>query len=267
MAASPKIPVTSESDGITEQKKDELDDLTIRVQNAQFIVEQCQAIVDSLSLKVTNLQELLSTANADLSQAYNNKISIDQIAQYALDLKNNSAIAFNQITDANSKSVALAEGANDIITKLIYTAERLAKFSTAIIRKKALNPLISDDIVSQVNTAVKDANDAVALTLTALRSAFTALASGDEAKATISMENDQSGFLYQLLTAKSADTLQNLIHSAYNQSNTDNKILAKAFEIETKNLNTAQSNLGTAQVTLQSLQSGLTAANAAALAS
>jgi len=264
MAASSS---TSKSHGITEQKKAELDDLTIRVQNAQFIVEQCQAIVDSLSLKVTNLQGLLSTANADLSQAHNNKISIDQIVQYALDLKNNSAIAFNQINDANGKSVALAEGANSVITKLIYTAERLAKFSTAIIRKKALNPLISDDLMSKVTMAGNDANNAVALTLISLRSAFTALASGDEAKATISLENDQSGFLYQLLTAESADALQKLLHSAYDQAETNSKILEKALEIETKDLITAQSNLYTAQVTLQSLQSGLTAANAAALAS
>jgi hypothetical protein len=264
MAASS---ATSKSYGITEQKKDELDDLTIRVQNAQFIVGQCQAIVDSLSLKVTNLQGLLSTANADLSQAHNNKISIDQIVQYALDLKSNSAIAFTSINDANSKSVALAEGVNSVITKLIYTAERLAKFSTAIIRKKALNPLISDALVSQVSTAGKDANNAVALTLIALRSAFMALASGDESKANISLENDQSGALYQLLTAESADALQKLLHSAYDQAESDNKILEKALEIETKDLNTAQLNLYTAQVTLQPLQSGLTAANAAALAS
>ena len=267
MAASPTIPVTTKSYGVTEQKKAELDELTIQVLNAQFIVEQCQAVVTSLTAKVANLQGLLSTATADKSQAHNNKILIDQIVQDALDLKNNSAIAFTEITDANSKSKELAEGANSVITKLIYTAERMHKLSTAIIREKALNPLVSDDLVSRVSTAGKDADNAVALTLIALRSAFTALASTGEAETAISLQNDQSGVLYQLLTTENADALQKLLHSAYNQAETDNKILKKALEIETKDLSTAQSNLNTAQITLQSLQSGLAAAGAAAMAS
>ena len=266
MAASPTIPA-SENYGITEQKKAELDDLTIRVLKAQFMVEQCQDVVNALTDKVTNLQGLFSTATADKSQAYSNKILIDQIVQQALDLKNNSATAFTQITGVNSKSKTLAGDANTMITKLIYTAERMNKLSNAIIRKKALNPLISDELISMLSTAGKDADNAVMLTLVALRTAFAALASAGEAEAAISLVNDQSGALYQLLTAENADALQKSLHSAYNQADIDVKILEKALEIETGNLNIAQSDLNTAQITLRSLQSGLSAANAAAFAS
>jgi len=118
-----------------------------------------------------------------------------------------------------------------------------------------------------LSTAGKDADNAVALTLVALRTAFAALASAGEAEAAISLENDQSGALYQLLTAENADALQKLLHSAYNQADTGTKILENALEIETKNLSTAQSDLNKAQIILQSLQSGLSAANAAGLAS
>jgi len=88
--------------GITERKKTELDALTLKVSDAQHDVEQYQAIVTALTEKSNNFLAYLATADNDKTQAYNNKIFIDQTVQSALDLQNNSDIAFGEIVLANA---------------------------------------------------------------------------------------------------------------------------------------------------------------------
>ncbi len=73
---------------------------------------------------------------------------------------------------AKGQTVQVAENINSVINKLIYSAESINKLANLVVRKKAQNPLISDELVSMITTAGTDANNAVAVTLVALKSAF-----------------------------------------------------------------------------------------------
>lgn len=261
--------------GVTEQKKAELDALAILVLDAQHNVQQFQAIVDSLTEKSNTVQGYLATDEGIRTQTYNNKVLMDQMAQSAKDLKSNSKIAIDEMALASIKTKELAPHIKVLIDKLIYAAEILDKLSNIIIRKKAINPLISDDLITMLGTAGKDANDAVAATLVALQSTFAAQASNMETEMALGLEMDQASLFYEFLmsgnpvqeTSDPNKSLYFYLNNAYTVAKAKYKVTEKAFKVVTKQLNDAKTDLNKAQVKLKSLQSGLAAANAAALAS
>jgi len=261
--------------GITERKKAELDALTLQVLDAQHEVEQFQSIVNSLTTKTTNFQGFLTTAENNKTQAYNNKALIDQMVSSALDLQNKSKTALKEAIRANNKAKVLSESMRQIIDKLIYTADLLNKLANTILRQKSLNPLVSDELVSMVGTAGADANNAVALTLVALKATFAAEASNLESEAALALEDYQSAIFYEMLVKtvvnksekEPVKSLKDIFYEAYVNAKADYKRADKAFKITNNQLIGARSALDEAQIKLKSLQLGLGAANAAALAS
>jgi uncharacterized coiled-coil protein SlyX len=259
--------------GITEKKKAELDALTIDVMDAQEEVEQFQAIVTSLTEKMNNFQAFLATAEANREHSLDNRNLFDQLAQSALDLKNNSEIAFNETVEANLRTQKLAQSIKSVIDKLIYSADVINKLNNLITRKKALNPLISDDLVTMIGAAGKDANNAVSLGLIAMKSVFAAQASNMESEAASSLEYLQSIKSYQLLTVAHVPdelpfaSLQKLLYTAYDNAKANYEQIHAACRVISNQLNSANISLSKAQVKLKSLQSSLAAGNAAAFAS
>ncbi|MCW3071444.1 MAG: hypothetical protein JWO44_1334 [Bacteroidetes bacterium] len=275
---------TTKRYGITEKKKSELDARTVAVQDAQYDVAQAQAVVTALTEKQQSFLSFLVTADASRAQALVNRNLVDQLVQSALDLERNSKIAFTEMSQADKSTKDLAKSIKAVIDKLIYSAEIINKLSNLVIRKKALNPLISDELVSMLGTAGNDANNAVALTLVALKSTFAAQAANMESESALVLEYDQSMMLYRALTGLNAETvspktsmnavqkqadtsLKGLLYSVYANSKANYKMAQKANVITTNQLNDATTALNKAQVKLKSLQLGLAAGTAAALAS
>jgi hypothetical protein len=258
--------------GVTEYKKRELDYLSIQVLDAENEVTQLQAIVTSLTQKSATFQSFLAIADANRATALNNKNLVDAVVKNATDLQANSSIAFNEMVIAKAKAVDVAKNTNSVLNKLIYTAESINKLANLVVRKKAQNPLISDELVSMITTAGTDANNAVALALVALKSTFAAQASNQDSEAAATLEYTQSMKLLDVLTINADNdepslSLQHLLHGAYEKSKHD-YIHAQDANNETLNqLNLKTAELKKAQVNLKSLQSGFAAANAAALAS
>jgi hypothetical protein len=265
--------------GITEKKKAELDSLKNQVINAQAIVQQQQVIVNSLNEKATKYQGYLAVADANRTHALSNKNLIDQIIQNAYDLTSNSQNAFAKMTVSSGDASLVAVNISELINQLIYAVEIINKLSNLVIRKKALNPLISDDLIARINTAGTDANNAVALTLIALKSTLAAEASILESEAAITLESKQASALYLSLTSErpastplslqpaASASIRALLYAAYKNSQNAYDKANIANEETTRQLNYATTNLSKAQIRLQSLQSGLAAATAAALAS
>lgn len=270
--------------GVTEHKKAELDALTLEVLDAQQQVDQYQAIVTALTTKLNNFQALQNTAETNREGALNNKNLVDQVVQNFLDLQNTSGVAFNAMVNADLQTKKLAVTVRDVMNKLIFAAEVINKLGTQVVRKKALNPLVSDELVSMMTVAGNDANNAVALMLVALQSTYTAQASNMEAEAAFVLEYYESMEVYRFLSgtdetgqpARNPDgslseaytgSLQQLLHLAYDNAKATYDQMYKATEATTKELSTAQMALSEAQGTLAALQAGLAAGNAAALAS
>jgi hypothetical protein len=265
---------TLQTHGVTEEKKAELDKLSIEIIDAQYNVDQYEAIVASLTEKSRSFGQTLLYQETSRARTLANKNLVDQVIQNAADLKDASETAFKEITIANSGTEAVAIQIKGLVDKLIYAVEVVNKLSTMVIRKKALNPLISDELIAMLTTAGADADNAVALTLVALKSAFAAQASNLESEAVSSLENIQAVKLYQVLTENPPEVagiqkrcLKDLLYKAYEIADTKYDEAYQANKEATRQLNIALTELNQAQVKLRSLQAGLAAANAAALAS
>ncbi|WP_422360471.1 hypothetical protein [Reichenbachiella sp.] len=267
---------TEEKFGITEKKKAELDELQINLIETQHIVDQESAIVASLSTKLTKLEGFLAVAESNKVQALSHRNLVDEVITNAENLKSNSKIAFDEMVSTNEKMETVSSEMKGLIDKLIYSAEIINKLSNLIIRKKAQNPLISDELVAMVGTAGTDANNAVALTLTALKSAFAALSSSVESEASTALQYNQAVDLHKALTGEEEASsgkednqqdkcIRDLLYEAYNHAQDEYDTFHQACMDTTKQLNSAKSKLDKAQVRLSSYQSGMAAAQAAAL--
>lgn len=274
--------------GITERKKSNLDALQIEVLDAQYVVEQESSIVSSLTAKSVKFEGFLAVAEVNKEKALSNRNLVDTVVANSHTLKSNSEIAFGEMEHANEQMKEVAKNTKLLIDKLIFSAELINKLSNTVIRKKAQNPLISDELVSMVGTAGTDANNAVALTLVALKSTFASQDSNIESQAAAELEYKQSKELYTLLTGVDSEekvsaekltmvkkvkldtdkekSIQGLLRKAYDGAKLSYKEMHTACNDLTGQLNSAQSKLDKAQVKLSSLKSGLAAANAAALA-
>lgn len=267
---------------ITARKKAEINALSIKVLDAKYDVEQFQAIVTSLNEKALKYQSFLATAEAKRDKARNNKSILDQLIKDAEGLLASSKIMLDEVVEANTETITLASEVKTVLDDLIYCAELINKLSNIIIRKKSENPLISDELVTMIGTAGKDADNAVALTLVALKSVFTAQASTIESEAASTLEYKQSIKFLALLTGHYAKTdeldmadkqndkdnsLQGLLNAAYNSAKQECLDTEKANQITLNQLSEATNQLNKAQIKLNSLSFGLAAAEAAALAS
>lgn len=267
--------------GIAQKKMAELDKLSNEVLDAQHDVEQFQAIVNSLIEKSEQFQGYLDEATAIRDKAKDNKDQMDKVVQNALSLKNKSNITFEETVLSNEKMKEVSIGMKNLINELIYSVEVINKLSGIIIKKKAKNPLISDELIDLVNTIGKDANNAVSLTLVALQSVYLATDTNIESEGAATMQFRQAVQLYEILTGRTdslegdgkpdedrhSGSLQQLIDEAYAKSKTQYQMYYDAMQEATNQLNKAQILLDKAQAKLSSLQAGLAAANAAALTS
>jgi len=266
--------------GVTERKKQELDDLTQQVLNAQGTVEQLEAIVTSLTTKSNKLLGDLAIADTNKAKALSNKDLLNEVLENLLSLVNNSKTTFNETVLAESKIKTVATEISDLIGKLIFSAEIINKLGNLVVRKKASNPLISDELVTMVATAGTDANNAVALTLVALESVFTSQATTKDSEAALALEVLQAIRLYESATGEDtydeitsdlqlskATSITGLLNKAYVINKNMYEQALAASDDTIKQLNSAKRELSVAEVNLSSLQAGLAAANAAALAS
>lgn len=284
---------TLEKYGITERKKAEIDALTNEVLYAQSEVEQLQAIVDSLTEKSGALQTQLSTDETNKKATLTNQESLEEVIDNVIDVLLNSKITFVGIKKSDKKIREVAISVENVTNKLIYSAEVVNKLSNLVIRKKAQNPLISDELVTMVNTVGTDANNAVALALTALNSVIASQTTTVESEGVMTLEFLQAIRLYEFITGNNLEHEKNkdieaFIEELYKQKKlTINKegslealikeacVLAserydntlKASKKAQKQLGEAQNRLSKETVKLNSLEAGLAAANAAALAS
>lgn len=262
--------------GVTEKKKAELDALNNQVLDAQNEVEQLEAIVNSLTSKTAKFNGYLALATERKDKAIATKKELDALVLKIKALRRNSEVAFDEMVLADEKMKLLAKQVKALIDQLIYSAEVIDKFNNLVIRKKALNPLISDELVDMVNKAGSDANNAVALTMVALKAVFAAQSVSMESEAAAALEYNQAIKLDEIITgtdpqgnpATNRDrSLVALVEDDVKRAKQRYDYYTIADKEATDELSNAQAKLARAQIKLKSLQSGLAAANAAALAS
>lgn len=256
---------------ITEAKKAELDAMLIQIINAQAKVDEKQTILNSLSTKVQVFSQYLKDAETNRTTALSN---LEFVLKIKSEVENLEAQAdFTQITVRNASefSYELISKLSDMVRQLVFAAEVVNKFSNAIVRKKALNPLISNELVELSATMGKDANTAVALSLTALKSAYTANLNSLDAQSTIMLSKSLlDKFVGKLNTSIEMISIDNglvtVLKDIYAGTKENYQQKLDANQSVLKQFSNARTIYDAAASRLASLQAGYAAASAAALA-
>ena len=268
---------------IDDKKKAELDAMQKQVTDAQYDVNELQAIVDSLSAKSSQFTLFLSQAQDSQNTALNNLTMGQDALASVSGVAKSTKLAVKQTEKATlTGNVVSVEMAN-MINKLVYTIEFVDKVAQQVSNQKASNPLISAQLVSFLTKANSDANAAFASALTALQSCYAADATLKEASKVTVLENIQAHTLKATMEHKAGDVpssevsdkwvishqvdgLLPLLTKRYQASQTAYQVALSDNNAVTAELNTAQKQLATATTELASLQAGLAAATAAAYA-
>jgi predicted nucleic acid-binding Zn-ribbon protein len=249
---------------ITEAKKAMLDNLAKEAADAQYEVEKYQAKVSALADDVERCREFLADAEGMRSKAKSNRDLLDQLIKQIADLQSQSEIANEAMVKDAYKTTDSFKTLNEVMQKLVYSGSLVNKLFTTVTRAKALNPLISDQLISSLNKAVADTNNAVALTLIALKSAYAAYTMNTESASAAALSHKISVSLQNSFTDKTANSTVRLINEAVNNAEAYYLKTQHMLVERTKQLTEASSQLNTAQVKLNGLQLGLAAGSAAA---
>ncbi len=253
---------------VSEAKKAELDLLESNVVNAKHEVEQLNAIVSSLTTKFQKFEGFLNEATSAEQTAKSNNDTMKMAIQSAEELADNSKIAFSEMKEARYRTNKVSEQSKVVIDELIYSAEVINKLANLVVREKGLNPLISDELVSMAAQAKDDANNAVALSLVALKSSISAQTSNVESESIACLELIQAEKLEKVLKENTGNRKSLKVLLSESVDNAEKELAKiKIGHADTKDqLNEAKVQLSNAQIKLSSLQASLAAAKAAAFA-
>ncbi|WP_184544893.1 hypothetical protein [Mucilaginibacter sp. FT3.2] len=246
---------------ISNPKQADLNLLISQVLDAQLEVNGQQAAVNSLTHKLDNLHASLTIADTNRTTGNNNYNLAHQLVQLAKDLQTNSTTILKEVHNVAVANDKVALEVKALVDKLIYSVQLLNKLSALVIRNKALNPLISDDLITMIGTAGADANNAIALMLIALKSTFAAQATSTESDAATAHVANQANQLLGAIWGKQPRGLAALLYKVHEDNCAKYEFINKAFKLVTDQLNNAQFSLNKAQIKLQSLQSALVALN------
>lgn len=271
--------------GIADQKKAELDLLTAQVNQAQYEVVQQQVIVNSLAAKSNQFSSFLTQADANQATALSNFNLVKDAMSSVKSLVASTKLA-NQQTGAATEGICKVSGKMaELINKLIFSVEIIDKLAQLINKQKTINPLVPDSLITFLSKATADANNAVALTLTALQSCYAAEATLLESKSAMKLGDDQANDLKAKMEqgwnpqkecitttdclfgfTDNSDGVVSLLYRAYQSASDKYQAALWDNNSVTKQLTYAQEQLAEATTLLNSYQAGLAAATAAAYA-
>lgn len=276
--------------GIVYKEKAKLDWLAMQVAEAQYEVDQCQAIVSAAAAKSIQFSDYLTAAEANKAAELANLNLVIDIDSGVNSLSSSTGLALKQTGTATREIKRVSGEMATLINKLIFTVELINRFGQLVNKQKLGNPLIPDSLISFMAKATTDANNAVALTLTALQSCYAAEATSLRAQEIINLENEQVTALKttiekQTLASGSQDTVVlardgkflvgftpnctgvlALVQQAYDTASEKYSQALINVNIVNQQLAYAQSALATATTSLNSCKSGLAATTAAAYA-
>jgi len=269
---------------INDKKQAKLNDLTFKIAQTQYQVDQLQSIVTSLTQKNDDFTALLLDAQNRRDTALSNLNMVNQVTAGIKNMLSNTEMVRDDTDRADKKIEETAKHLSTLINQLIFSVEIIEKLAQLVNKKKASGKIISNELVKTITAASADANNAVAVTLTALNSCYVAKTSGSEAKNITKLEYEQSTELYELITlgktdnapetgdasksapAKKQPSLSALLLAANHDAIEKYNAAATASNLVTQELAQAQTGLNNATVKLNSLKAGLSAATAAAIA-
>lgn len=151
-------------------KQSSVDELLTELHDAAIELERLQSLVDTLSERRERLAKRSGIANDHHVQANKVAEATAQSVQLVDRAANRTDEAASQAAVAAECATALLQGFSQWMNELLLMYDLVNRLYLVTIRKKALNPLIPDALIQQLMQAGADVNEAISLSITALKS-------------------------------------------------------------------------------------------------
>ena len=254
---------------VTANKTAVIANLELQVKSQTTIVAQAEAKYNSYQSKLAEFNSLLSEAEADLStaQANHNQYMTVEGNTLGTNQAAETSSEVSQTTYALSKK--LLEEWNQVGYLALKSATQIAEVTDYIQKRKAANPLISNDLVNDAVTANKNAATTVKLVINALNDAMDAMTSASEASRSTDLTMLYSEMGVNLTTGNTATgtdvstALKTLIANALTAAQDNVTAYQNAVNTVTAQTSQAKQEYDEANDQLEAYQSALAAAQVA----
>lgn len=265
------IQTTQLEKSFDEENLNKLNQLKNAVEENKTAYAIAKANDTSMQAKAKMFQGLAEKANTTENYTY----TYDQEGRTA---SQSAGAVFNSATKSQNLSVTIfnlvkdmAAAVNIATVATIEAAKEVSILNDLILRKKAKNPVLRDEVVTSSDGTVKDAAAAVTAMVLALESSYTALKNSETFSGSCDVTKTEAGDLVARIdgTGKNVSTknpsstsLLGMLEGLYNDA-FDNNILAQKASLDaTREAQTATAEFKRADAELASSEAAYAAAKA-----
>ncbi|MES2653989.1 MAG: hypothetical protein V4620_00260 [Bacteroidota bacterium] len=204
------------------------------------VIQENKTDIDLLETTLNDLNnKLVWTQNTQLrTRTYGSSIldyrnNLLKIIEAVNDLNNNEQIIRVEVSGANAQIKELTKIVDLLLKKLLFAIDVINKLSNTIMRKKAVNPLISDDLVRSMSIITENSSLVIDVSMLVLQHTVSTLSSSNELTSISKLTQLQLQVYYQLLTdeKKKQMSLSYLINREQNETQQQEQQLIKDLNL------------------------------------
>lgn len=258
---------------VTAQKTARIKHLQRVVQDAQLELAEAEATFESFEAKAELFAALLANAQNKLGVMTTQDNMATDASQKVQSLFHTATAAISTANDTYSDTQNLLKAVQKVVEATLSAATDIVQSAELIMTRKAANPLISSQLVTDAAQAATDASKTVSLIINALTATFNALSTANQASNTAEIVQAEIIYLKDLVVGSKAGaaglvsaadmTIEDQTGSNYSQARDYEKESQMASDQANQQMIKAKNDLTRATANLANSQSALSAAEAA----
>lgn len=256
---------------VTAEKSTRIEHLKRKVEDAKNEQAKAEATFNSFSSKSELFEQLHDQAQSTLDIMTDQENQASELVQKVNSLFNTATVAIGTANDTYLDTKKLLGSVQKVVDATLAAATDITLSAELIMKRKAANPLISSELVTEASQAAKDANKAVSLIINTLTATFNALATANQASNTAEIVQAEIIYLKDLVVLDNSPdnletslvTIQERVHTNFvNARNAEKEALVAADEAKQQMMK-SKNELTRATADLANAEAALNAAQAA----
>ena len=253
---------------VTAEKSATVKELERAVEDARKRVADAQATYNSFATKSQLMNGILSEASAHLTaMSTHDKMTMDSV-QKVHSLTESAIDAMATSKDTYIDTEEMLKSIQEVVYATIEAATEIALTAELILQRKATNPLISSQLVSQATQAATDAGKAVTLINKALTATYVALSTAGQASFTSEITRAEVQYLKKLVVwehdpeeqTTEGPSIEQLVKGYYLEARASEKNAQQASDESQQQLIKAKNDLNRTTTNLSNVEAALKAA-------
>lgn len=257
---------------VTAQKTSRIKHLKRLVEDAKKALADSEATYEAFQAKSELFNELLTNATSRLNEMNSqDNLAIDT-GQKVKSLFNTASVAVTTANDTYADTKHLLRTVQEVVESTLNAATDIALSAELIMTRKAANPLISSQLVTDASQAATDASKAVSLIVNTLTSTFNALSTANQANNTAEMAQIEIEYLKELivgepalasLTSPTKMPVESQVKEYYQEARDAERLSQKAADEARQQVLKSKNELTRSTANLANVEAALNAAEAA----